>query len=475
MDIGWGVIVQRQTTQLQTSLRLWRRITGIALFASGGLLGILISLTVGQALSPIRALTEHAVAVSEGGLDRTVPIESNDEFAVLARAFNSMTAQLRDLIAGLEQRVRERTLDLERRSRYLEVTAEVAGFAASILDPDDLAKRVTELIRDRFGLYYVGLFLRDDSGDWAVLVAGTGDAGEQMLAAGHRLRMGGASMIGQCVDTGEAGVHLGIQDTAIRFDNPLLPNTRSELALPMRSRGIVIGAMTVQSEREAAFDMASIAVLQTMVDQVALAVENARLISQSTAALEAARRASGELTRQAWTELLRSRDSWGYRYSGGRIGLTASGWPTEMVQAVETEQIVPSAEPDEPGVETGGRGMLAIPLKVRGQTVGAVGFRKPGVESIWSDHEVEVLEMLVQQLGDTLVGAQLYAAAQDNAARQRLVGELASRMRQTLDVESVLRTTVQEVRHVLDLPEVSVRLRVPSHTSSREPETRPRG
>jgi GAF domain-containing protein len=145
-----------------------------------------------------------------------------------------------------------------------------------------------------------------------------------------------------------------------------------------------------------------------------------------------------------------------------------------MAEAVKTEQTVPAGEMGGAADGNSGRRMLAIPLKVRGQTVGALGFRKPAQESTWSEQEVEVLELLVQQLGDTLVGAQLYAAAQDNAAREQLVGELASRMRQTLDVESVLRTTVEEVRQVLDLPEVSVRLRMPSRQLSRQCQAKPR-
>jgi GAF domain-containing protein len=102
--------------------------------------------------------------------------------------------------------------------------------------------------------------------------------------------------------------------------------------------------------------------------------------------------------------------------------------------------------------------MLAVPLRVRQQIVGVLSFRRRDESHKWTDREIEILELLVGQLGDALVGAQLYESAQQSATREQLVGDLASRMRQTLDVESVLRTAVQEVRSALDLPEVVVRL-----------------
>jgi GAF domain-containing protein len=213
--------------------------------------------------------------------------------------------------------------------------------------------------------------------------------------------------------------------------------------------------MTVQSEREAAFDDADVAMLQTMADQVALAIDNARLLRESTRALEDVRRTSGQLTAEAWSDLLRTRPDWGYRYVGGRVLAAEDDWAPEMTRALQTEQTVASVSS---GEATDGTTMLSVPLRVRSQTVGALGFRRSGARG-WTRREIEVLELLADQLGEALVGAQLYETAQDSAAREQLVGELATRMRQTLDVESVLRTAAQEVRQALDLPEVIVRLR----------------
>lgn len=167
---------------------------------------------------------------------------------------------------------------LERRTNQLQAAAEVSRVAGTILDQSELLQQAVNLIRDRFGFYYVGLFLVDESGRWAVLRAGTGQPGRQMVDQSHRLEVGGKSMIGQCVALGEARIALDVGREATRFANPLLPDTRSEMALALVSRGRILGAITIQSDVEAAFSEEDVAALQAMADQLAVAVENARLL-----------------------------------------------------------------------------------------------------------------------------------------------------------------------------------------------------
>jgi GAF domain-containing protein len=169
-------------------------------------------------------------------------------------------------------------------SRYavqLTTAAEVSRAASSMLEPAKLLSEVVDLIRDRFDFYYVGLFLLDEGGEYAVLRAGTGEAGREMLGMGHKLEVGGTSMIGWCTAQGKARIALDVGKEAVRFENPLLPETRSEMALPLISRGRVIGAMTIQSAKAAAFSEEDITTLQTMADQVANAIESARLLEES--------------------------------------------------------------------------------------------------------------------------------------------------------------------------------------------------
>ena len=200
-----------------------------------------------------------------------------------------------------EEAERERLLTaLERRSAQLQTALEVSSAVSSILDPGKLIQRVVNLVRERFDLYYAGLFLVDQTGEWtgepgrwAVLRAGTGEAGQKMLEQGHKLEAGGISMIGWCVANKRARIALDVGEEAVRFENPLLPETRSELALPLISRGQVLGAMTIQSTQEAAFSKKDIAVLQGVADQIAIAIENARAYELEREAARQLREAEG--------------------------------------------------------------------------------------------------------------------------------------------------------------------------------------
>ncbi len=169
------------------------------------------------------------------------------------------------------------TEELEQRTEQLMVGAKVSRTATDILEPDELSQRVVDLVRESFSLYYVGLFLLDETGEYAVLHAGTGGAGRQMLRHHHSLPVGETSMVGWCILHRQARIALDVGDEAVHFDNPLLPETRSEAALPLISRGECIGALTFQSITGAAFTMEDIAVLQSMTDLLANAINNARL------------------------------------------------------------------------------------------------------------------------------------------------------------------------------------------------------
>ncbi len=169
---------------------------------------------------------------------------------------------------------------LERRSAQLSVAAEVARAASAILDSTELSQQVVELVRNKFSLYYAGLFMVDETGSWAVLHAGTGTAGQTMLNQGHRLEIGNTSMVGWCIQNRQPRIALDVGEDAVRFNNPNLPETRSELAMPLISRGHVLGALTIQSSQASAFSKEDIATFQTMADQLANAILNARLYDQ---------------------------------------------------------------------------------------------------------------------------------------------------------------------------------------------------
>jgi len=200
---------------------------------------------------------------------------------------------------------------VENRMRLIQTAAETARAVSSILDPRELIQQVVDLIRERFDLYYVGLFLVQESGrltavprKWAVLQAGTGEAGQTLVKQRHKLEVGEGSMIGQCVATGEARIALDVGEEDARFSNPLLPETCSELALPLISRGETIGALTIQSSKKGAFIQEDIAAFQTMASQLANAIENARLFRQAEDALDEVKAELRRHIQDGWSRYL---------------------------------------------------------------------------------------------------------------------------------------------------------------------------
>ncbi len=410
---------------------------------------LLLGWIIGRRIAtPIAQLTSAASALAAGDRTQSIPaLRRNDELGILARAFAQMAKQLRGLIRELEDRVQARTDDLAQRSRYLETSAEIGRAAASILDANELMDTVVDLIREQFDLYYVGLFLVDENGEWVEPRAASGEAGRALMAREFRLRVS-EGMIGWAIQHAQARIADFAERDEVRVTLDELAETRSEAALPLRSRGEVIGALSVASDQPEAFDETLITVLQTMADQVAVALDNAQLYQASQAALEAQRRAYGEAGRKAWWQLSQARRTQGYRCDQFGLNPAEDAWRPEMRQAIASGNIVKVAAPAEK--------VVAVPIQIHGQTVGVLRFRKE--EEDWLDEEIGLLETLADRLSTALESARLYEDTQRRAAREQLVGEVTAKIRETLDMETVLKIAADEMRQALELPEVSVRL-----------------
>ena len=483
--LGWLVAVHQDQAEGLAPLKAQFRGTtllllGIAAVVSGAALG------AAQLLSgPITRLTATARQVTAGDVSARARVEAQDEIGTLATSFNAMVAQLQQTLAELEQRVAERTREVERRSAYLEASAEVSRAATSILDPEQLTGEMVERIRERFELYYVGLFLVDERGEWAVLRAGTGSAGRALLGRGHRLAVG-AGMVGWTIAHAEARIASSAEADAVRLATPELPETRSEAALPLRSArmgGKVLGALTVQDTRPDAFDQEGIVVLQTMADQIAVALDNARLFAESQQAIEAERRAYGEVSREAWRRMIQTRANLGYRCdergvvpTPGSLAAQGSGTsqlPEGVWQAVKQGKVVlgPHAAAAQGSGTLAAQGsgtMIAVPIPVRGQVVGALNFRRAGQEDTWTDEEIAMLNAMADQLGQALDNARLFEDTQRRAARDRMLGQVTTRMRETLDIDAVLQTAIREIGEAMGIAEVEVRMSRPPRQATGE-------
>ncbi len=365
------------------------------------------------------------------------------------------SAELEEQRAGLEVTVQERTYDLARRTRYLEVTAAIAREATSELELSALMTNVVNSLSQQFGFYHTGLFLIDSAGEWAELKAASSEGGQRMLAHAHRLRVGEQGMVGYVAQRGESRIALDTGSDRVFFNNPDLPETRSEATLPLRARGQVIGVLDVQSTEPEAFTQEDVTVLQTLADQVATAINNARLFQRVEESVEAERRAFGELSGQAWSTMLGVQTNLGFVSNRQTVAPVGGTWTPQMQTALAKGQV--AADTDSAA--------LAIPIKVRDRVIGVIDGHKRAGSGRWTPEEVTLMQTLAEQSALALESARLYQDTQRRAARERLVGEVTGHIRETLDVEAVVKTAADEIRRALQLERLVVRLGAPDEAA----------
>lgn len=323
-------------------------------------------------------------------------------------------------------------------------------------DLDTLLDTSASLIRERFGFYHVGIFLTDEKKEYAVLRSATGEAGQVMLERGHRLKIGEIGMVGYVVSQGEARISMDVDSDAVHYKNPLLPETRSELALPLRLGEITIGAMDVQSVVPNAFSHEDVRILQTIADQLAIAFEKTRLVVELQRSLEELDSTDRAATQKAWRSHLRNtRQKLTYRYRNAHL----------ESQAVETEHAQEAMDKGQPVLRTLSEStgqdrpitVLAIPIKLRNQVLGVVDIHFEAAAV--SPDLVTLIENTVSRLAVSLENARLLEEIQLRAERERLVGEISTKVRSASDVDSVLRIAIQEIGQSLGVSEVMVQLR----------------
>jgi len=374
---------------------------------------------------------------------------TDQERLLEAKQANEKLKILSDALEEHVEDLNERALELEAQSSYLKGAAEVSRAATTFTNAEKLSHQVVEMIRERFSLYYVGLFLTDKNEEWITLQAeaSTGRAGETMLAKNYRLKTG-TGMIGWAIKHGEPRVASDIGEDAVHFESSELPVTRSEAALPLRSRGRVLGALSVQSNQPAAFTPQIITTLQTMADQVAVAFDNAELLTQSEAALEAERRAYGELSYQSWRSLIQTEDIPAYSIGAdGTLKTVSQEENLEEIEAIHEGQII----------QEDGRTIL-LPVKSRGQILGGIRIEKRIENDKWTKEQIQLAETLAEQLSVALESARLFEETQRKAQREAIISDISAKIGASMHLDAILKTTVKELGEALDSPEVTFEL-----------------
>jgi PAS domain S-box-containing protein len=372
-------------------------------------------------------------------------------------------------LVGMGRDITERKrveVKLERRAVQLRAAAEVARDATTARDLDELLNRAANLVRDRFGFYHVGIFLVDEQGEFAILTAASGQAGQEMLGHGYKLKIGGTGIVSYVTRRGQPRIALDVGADAVHFKNPDLPDTRSELALPFKVGGRVIGALDVQSQQPAAFDEEDVQVLQIMADQLAVAIENVRLVTELQSRLREISILYQSYSRDAWSLAAGGDIAPGYEYDRARVVPLNHPLSPDVVARLQAGQIV-TLETEQEG-DSGRRSTLVAPLMLRGQMIGAVGFEQDDPNRQLSLEDRAVIEAVTSQVALALENARLFEEAQHRASREQLASAVTARIRESLDIDTVLKTAAQEMRQALGLPEVVIRLVPPASSGDTE-------
>lgn len=422
---------------------------GIVTLILALLLALMVGLNTTRAIaSPLGEVARVAEDIASGNLNVQIAESGDDEIGQVMMAFNRMTQRLRESFTNLEHRIQERTADLANRSRQIETIAQLGNAITNLRNFEDLLAQAAVLISDRLSFYHVGIFLLDDSNTYAVLRAANSDGGQKMLADGYRVPIDEGNMIGNALLKSQPRIALDVGEDAVHFDYPDLPQTRSQMVLPLRVGQQLLGALDVHSIHPNAFSIEDFAILQILADQIAVAINNARLFEETQQALEAARRAYRESSEQEWQKILLESAEMGYTATPKSVLPSQGDWQPTMQMAAREQRLIIDDD-----------NLLALPIQLRGQTLAVLRLRKNNPKLTWSDREIAFLNNMADQLAVALESARLYGDAQRRAARERLLSEAATRMRETLDVDSVLQTAMLEIRRALQLSEVEIRMK----------------
>jgi GAF domain-containing protein/HAMP domain-containing protein len=462
VDILADDILQRQRQVLFVAF-------GVFLIAL--VLGAFFGLVAGNALTePVNELIKGARAFAAGELDQQINLTTRDEIEDLAKTFNSMAGEIQGLISGLELRVAERTQDLEKRSKELEsanqrtrrraaqfeALAQVTQSITAIRDLQALLPRITTVVSDKFGFYHVGIFLLDEISEYAVLIAANSAGGKTMLARNHRLRVGEEGIVGHSASTGKPRIALDVGNDAVYFNNPDLPETHSEVALPLISKNIIVGILDVQSIEVAAFTNEDIQMLSLLADQVSLAIENARLFDETRKALAESEMMTRRSTREAWSRLPEQQKLLGYRYD------VAGASP--LKQFVNLAKLSSGESKPQKTEST----HTVVPIELRGEVIGELVVQSPSGKA-WSEDQIDLIKAVAERVALSAENARLFEETTARADRERLVSEITSKIRSNNDPQSMIQTAIQELRGALGASRVDV---IPQSNSGSEKDSK---
>ena len=324
--------------------------------------------------------------------------------------------ELQKLQSNLEKIVEERTSQLK-------AINEVGRVATSTLDPDDLINRVVNLLTEEFGYYYSAVYLTDHTNTWAELKDATGEAGRVLKESEHRLEVDSSNIVGQSIRNRHAQIALDVGDKAVRFNYPLLPYTRSEIAIPLYVGDRILGALDVHSSQEFAFSEQDIETLQNMANQIAISLDNARLFQTTSQNLQEMHHIQKQYLRESWVDT---------SLPSGEISLAIGE-----------------------GGQSNKKNSVEVPIALRDQVIGQLSLER---DEALSPDEQNWIQAIATQTALALENARLLDESQSAAMREKFVTEITNKIWSSTTTDGVLQTAVQELSKILDATEATIEL-----------------
>ncbi|HNB86897.1 MAG TPA: GAF domain-containing protein [Anaerolineales bacterium] len=367
----------------------------------------------------------------------------------------------------LEDRVKQRTQDLgrinrisEHRAQMFQTIAQVTRAIISTQNLQDLLPQIAQVISQQFGFYHVGIFLLDSNKEYAVLSATNSEGGQRMINRDHKLRIGQTGIVGNVAGTGKPRIALDTGLDATFFNNPDLPETRSEIALPLfRSGQELIGVLDVQSTEPNAFTQDDIQILTTLADQVSIAIANARSYEETQTVLLESQLLYRRNIQAGWSKFVRSQKLSGIRKQGLKSSLLFD--PMEVPGAKEVVRSGTIYKISEDDQNTS----LTIPMKLRGEVVGLLNIKTEDENAIGTD-ELDIINAIVERAALSIDNARLLAESRKTAEKERVIGEISSKVSSFTNRDNILQAAVAEIGRALPGAEVVIQLQKKNDTDS---------
>ncbi len=354
----------------------------------------------GRLVRPILDLTKVASAISSGDLNATAQVEASNEIGILANTFNSMTSQLSGTLSSLEQRVAART-------RNLELAAEVGRAVSQVRSLDVMLKDACELILKEFNLYYVQVYLSNPSQTVLQLEAGTGSVGAQLLARNHNLPLNTGSINGRAALERQSIVIADTTKSATFRQNPLLPETRGEMAVPLMVANKVVGVLDMQSSQPGVLTEEVLPAFEALAGQIAVAIQNANLLAETEDARAQVEAQARRLVQQGWHEYL-----------------DAIHKPEQLGFIFDHNQLIPLAKADEAHLIEVAQAVSA-PIAVTGEALGSLVVEVN--DEMRFEQTSDLVNIVARQVAQQIENLRLL----ESAERYRYEAEQASKL-QTL-------------------------------------------